>query len=60
MRVQFGLPYRLESPRVERVDDLNGWFVHWLTITDLAQLDDELRGWLCVAYQQMGEQRRFS
>jgi Domain of unknown function (DUF5655) len=59
MRAQFGLPYRLASPRIERIDDYKGWFVHWLTLRSPAELDDELRSWLCIAYHEMGEQYRF-
>jgi hypothetical protein len=59
LRAEFGLPYRLSSPRITRIDDLNGWFVHWITISELEELDDELRGWLCASYKLMGEQRRF-
>ncbi len=60
MRAQFGLPYQLESPRIEKVDNLNGWYVHWLTLRALDEFDDELQRWLCTAYHQMGEQQRFA
>jgi hypothetical protein len=60
MRVEFGLPYALETPRIQKIQELiRGWHVHWLNVTELDQLDEELRGWLCASYRLMGEQRRF-
>ena len=59
LRAEFGLPYPLTSPRISKVDDLKGWYVHWITINAPADLDAELRSWLCDSYHLMGEQRRF-
>jgi hypothetical protein len=57
----FGLPYRVDNPRILRVDHYApSWYVHKFRITDLAELDDELSAWLCESYRMMGEQRRFT
>lgn len=58
LRLEFGLPYALTSDRIARIENLNGWYVHWTTITSPEEFDDELRDWLCDSYHLMGEQRR--
>jgi hypothetical protein len=37
-----------------------GWYGHWMRITDPAELDDELLGWLRESYRQMGMQERLA
>ena len=59
LRLEFGLPYALTSPRITRIDNLNGWYVHWITVSSANELDSELAMWLCDSYHLMGEQRRF-
>lgn len=49
--VGFWLPRRLESPRFRRVETLlPNAHIHWLRVTDAADLDDELSDWLREAY----------
>jgi hypothetical protein len=56
----FGLPYRVESPRILRVDYYPpSWYVHKFRVTSEVEFDDELGAWLCASYRLMGEQRRF-
>ncbi|MEG1578446.1 MAG: DUF5655 domain-containing protein [Oscillospiraceae bacterium] len=49
--VSFGLGYRLDSPRIAVATEPypNRWTYH-VPVTDAAQLDDELLGWLREAY----------
>lgn len=49
--VSFGLPYRLDSPRIAIATQPypNRW-THHLTVTDPAQLDGEVMGWLREAW----------
>jgi hypothetical protein len=55
----FTLPYRLESPRFVKVEEVvRGWWVHRLRIIDANQLDDEAQGWLRESYRLMGMQER--
>jgi Domain of unknown function (DUF5655) len=54
LRIHFVLPERVESERIYKVEQFGPWYVHHVRISDLTQLDDELRGWLCQAYQLMG------
>ncbi|MFQ5679225.1 MAG: DUF5655 domain-containing protein [Gemmatimonadota bacterium] len=59
MTCSFALPHPLESPRFARVHEITpGWWVHRLRITDPAQLDGELQGWLRESYRLMGMQER--
>jgi hypothetical protein len=51
MTCAFALPDPLPSPRFQRVQEVvPGWWIHRLRMTDLAQLDRELRGWLRRSY----------
>lgn len=57
MTIAFALTRRLTSPRVRRVERFAAnWYGHYMRITSPGQLDDELRAWLCEAYE-VGEQR---
>ncbi|MEG0756553.1 MAG: DUF5655 domain-containing protein [Oscillospiraceae bacterium] len=49
--VSFGLSYRLDSPRIAVATEPypNRW-THHVPVTDAAQLDEELLGWLREAY----------
>ena len=59
LEAEFGLPYRLESPRISRIDDLlPDWKVHWLRVHSPDEFDQEVRGWLCASYRLMGQQER--
>jgi hypothetical protein len=58
LRAHFVLPYRLEHPRIHRVEVVGPLLVHHVTLTDVGQLDDELREWLCASYRLMGCQER--
>jgi hypothetical protein len=64
LRVGFWLRRRVESPRIVRTEFIppDNW-IHELDVTDVAQLDDELQGWLREAYvigaQQHPAQRRY-
>ena len=50
--VSFGLGYRLDSPRVAfAAEPYPGRRTHHVPVTDAAQLDDELLGWLREAYE---------
>jgi hypothetical protein len=37
-----------------------GWWVHWLNITDAAQLDDQVAEWIRESYRLMGMQERLN
>jgi Domain of unknown function (DUF5655) len=54
MRIHFVLPSPIDNSRIYKIDQFGKWYVHNVRITQLEQLDDELRGWLCQSYQQMG------
>jgi hypothetical protein len=64
LRVGFWLRRRVESPRIVRTEFIppDNW-IHELDVTDVAQLDDELQGWLREAYvigaQQHPTQQRY-
>jgi hypothetical protein len=61
MRCAFALPAPLASPRFAKVEEVApGWWVHRLRITDEAQLDDELQGWLRESYRLMGMRQRLA
>jgi len=50
--VTIGLPYRLESPRVAvAVEPYPGRWTHHVLISEGAQIDRELLGWLREAYE---------
>lgn len=60
MTCAFGLPYPLEHPRIRKIEQsVRNWYGHYLRITSLEQLDDELLAWLRASYHLMGEQQRF-
>lgn len=52
--LRIGLPRRIESPRIENVDQFEPWYVHYLRLTSPAEFDDELLSWLRESYQKMG------
>ena len=59
MRCSFALPAPLRSPRFAKVEEVvPGWWVHWLRITDVRQLDAQLQRWLSRSYRLMGMQER--
>ena len=59
MRCSFSLPRPLRSKRFVKVEEIvPGWCAHWLNITDVAQLDDEVAGWIRESYRLMGKQER--
>ena len=60
MTVTFGLPRPLQNARIRKVEHFGSWYLHWLRITSPDELDDELRGWLCESYHQMGLQERLA
>jgi hypothetical protein len=61
MSVAFGLPRRLDSPRIRSIDFYPpSWHVHHLRIADPEELDEEVLGWLKESYSQMGMQARLS
>lgn len=61
MHCTFALPSPVRSPRVVKHEEVvPGWWVHTLHITDLAQLDDEVQGWLRDSYRLMGMQERLA
>ncbi len=51
MSLSFWLKERIDSPRFRKVEHYGGrdWGYH-VRVTALDQLDDELQGWLCRAY----------
>ncbi len=61
LKAHFGLPYRLDSPRIEKIDFYPpGWYVHNFRVTRVEELDEELREWLCESRRLMGNQERFN
>ena len=59
MSCAFALPRPVDSPRFASVREVaKGWYVHRLRITDPAQLDDEVQGWLRESYRLMGMRER--
>jgi hypothetical protein len=55
MDIHFVLPSALASPRFRRVEQVGKLFVHHVRVTDVADIDDELRGWLARSYVEYGE-----
>lgn len=54
------LTRRLESPRFRRIDTMTPkCFVHHFRIESLSDLDEEVKSWLCEAYQ-VGTQEHLS
>ncbi len=59
MTCVFAMPYPLRSRRFAKVQEIvPGWWGHWLRITDLSQLNEQLQGWLRRSYRLMGMQER--
>jgi hypothetical protein len=58
MSAHFGLPYALRSNRIDRIENLAGWYVHYFRVAEPRELDEEIQGWLRESYAQMGEQKR--
>jgi len=59
MTCSFALPHPVKSPRFIKVEEVvPGWYVHHLRITDPAELDKEVLGWLRESYRLMGMQQR--
>lgn len=59
MTCSFALPEPLESDRFARVHEVSaGWWVHCLRVTDPAELDAEVQGWLNRSYRLMGQRER--
>ena len=47
MTCNFSLPYRVNSPRFVKVEEVvPGWWAHRLRITEPAQLDEEIQRWV--------------
>ena len=60
MTVSFGLPRRLEHPRIGRTEEYgSGWYGHLVRVTSHEEMDAEMLQWLRESYSQMGQQRRF-
>ena len=61
MSCNFALPKPLTSRRLTKVDEIiPGWCIHYLRVTDPAELDDELQAWLRESYLMMGMQQRLA
>ncbi len=59
MTWSFALPYAIESPRIDRVEEVvAGWYVHWVRVVDATQLDAEVQKWIDKSYRLMGMQER--
>lgn len=59
MTCNFSLPYRVNSPRFVKVEEVvPGWWAHRLRITEPAQLDEEIQSWIRESYRLMGMQER--
>lgn len=59
--IAFGLPRRLHHPRIRKVEHYPpSWYGHFLRITNLDELDDQLRAWLAESRHEMGEQARLA
>ncbi|MFQ5967713.1 MAG: DUF5655 domain-containing protein [Acidimicrobiia bacterium] len=52
MSFAFWLKQRIDSPRFRRVEHYGGsdWGYH-MRVGSLEELDDEVQGWLCMAYE---------
>lgn len=52
VQARFALRRQLDSPRVHRVERYGArWIDHHVRLRSLADLDDELRAWLCESYR---------
>ena len=59
MTCAFALSYAIDSPRFDRViEEVQGWYVHRLKVTDPSELDDQVQSWLRESYRLMGMQER--
>jgi hypothetical protein len=59
MTCAFALPQPIRSSRFVKVEEVvPGWWVHRLRISDPAELDDEVQGWIRESYRLMGMQER--
>jgi hypothetical protein len=59
MVCSFSLPSPVRARRIVKVEEVvPGWWVHRLHVTDAAQLDDEVAGWLRESYRLMGRRER--
>jgi hypothetical protein len=53
--LSLALPRKLESPRFKQVaHPAAGTWMHHLELTDISQLDAEVRGWMLEAYAAAG------
>jgi hypothetical protein len=61
MTCAFALPKPLASRRFARVkEEVPGWWIHQLRVTDPGELDDQLQGWLRESYRLMGMRERLA
>ena len=61
MTCAFALPKALASRRFARVkEEVPGWWVHQLRVTQPDELDDEVQGWLRQSYRLMGMRERLA
>jgi hypothetical protein len=59
MTCNFALPYPVEVRQLAKVTEaVPGWWVHELRVTEPAELDARLQGWLRRSYRLMGMQGR--
>jgi hypothetical protein len=59
MTCSFSLPYRLQSERFVKVEEVApGWWVHRLRVTEARQLDRQVQRWLRDSYRLMGMRER--
>jgi hypothetical protein len=58
LRFHLVLPYRLEHPRIRKIEVFGALVVHHLVVQRVDELDDELREWVCASYHLMGRQER--
>ena len=55
----FALPKPVRSRRVMKVEEVvPNWWVHYLRITDVRQLDDQVQAWIRDSYRLMGMRER--
>jgi uncharacterized protein DUF5655 len=61
MKCSFAMPKPLKSSRFIKVEEVApGWWGHWLRVTDVAELDEQVAGWLAQSYRLMGLQERLA
>jgi hypothetical protein len=61
MTIAFAFPRPMRHRRIRKVENIaSGWYGHWMRITSPEELDEELLGWLCESYHQMGLQERLA